>query len=89
MKGVFTTKQIPSYDDLPEVRYHFPKTYLDYVQRTVGDWIVYYEPRRSSAKPASRGGRQGYFAAARVTRIEQDSRAAKLYYAYVEDYLVV
>lgn len=87
MKGVFTTKPIPSYDDLPEVRYHFPRTYLNYAQRMVGDWIVYYEPRRSSAALSSRGGRQGYFATARVTRIEQDPRTSGLYYAYVDEYL--
>jgi hypothetical protein len=33
----------------------------------VADWITYYEPRRSSADPRSRGDRQAYFAAARVT----------------------
>lgn len=87
MKGVFTTKPNPSYDDLPEVRYHFPKTYLNYAQRMVGDWIVYYEPRRSSAVASSRGGRQGYFAIAKVTRIEQDARDSGLYYAYVDEYL--
>ncbi|MGC9964931.1 MAG: HNH endonuclease [Syntrophobacteraceae bacterium] len=87
MKGIFTTKPIPSYDDLPEMRYHFPKTYLNQVQRTVGDWIAYYEPRRSSAELSSRGGRQGYFATARVIRVEQDTRAAGLYYAYVDEYL--
>ena len=27
-KAVFTTKVTPSYDDLPEVRYHFPSRYL-------------------------------------------------------------
>ena len=68
MKGIFTTKPVPSYNDLPEVRYHFPKTYLNQVERTLGDWIAYYEPRRSSAEPSSRGGRQGYFATARVIR---------------------
>ena len=87
MKGIFTTKPVPSYNDLPEVRYHFPKTYLNQVERTLGDWIAYYEPRRSSAEPSSRGGRQGYFATARVIRIEQDTGAARLYYAYVDEYL--
>src|ERR1700688_2045521 len=48
-KAVFTTKVTPSYKDLPEERYHFPRTYLNYVQQTVGDYIVYYEPRRSSS----------------------------------------
>lgn len=28
--AVFTTKVSPTYDDLPEVRYHFPKTYLNF-----------------------------------------------------------
>ncbi len=87
MKGIFTTKPIPSYDDLPEVRYHFPKTYLKQVRQTEGDWIVYYEPRRSSAEPSSRGGRQGYFATARVIRVEQDTWATGLYYAYLDEYL--
>lgn len=47
-KAVFTTNVTPSYDDLSEVRYHFPTTYLNYVRRAVGDYVVYYEPRRSS-----------------------------------------
>jgi putative restriction endonuclease len=37
--GVFTTMVNPAYDDLPEVRYHFPKTYLNQARETVGDWI--------------------------------------------------
>ena len=57
-KGVFTTKVLPVYDDLPEVRYHFPKAYLNQVRQTVGDWIVYYEPRREDASPGGRAGRQ-------------------------------
>lgn len=28
------------YDDLPEVRYHFPRTYLNQVQAAEKDWIV-------------------------------------------------
>ncbi|MFZ0931448.1 MAG: HNH endonuclease [Syntrophobacteraceae bacterium] len=87
MKGIFTTKPISSYDDLPETRYHFPKAYLNQVQRTVGDWIIYYEPRRGSTERSSRGGRQGYFATARVLRVEQDTRVTGLYYAYVDEYL--
>ena len=34
-KAIFTTKVNPTYDDLPEVRYHFPKTYLNQAQATV------------------------------------------------------
>ena len=36
-KGIFTTKVNPTYDDLPEVRYHLPKTYLNQAKATVGN----------------------------------------------------
>jgi putative restriction endonuclease len=86
-KAVFTTKVNPAYDDLPEVRYHFPQTYLAQAHVAVGDWIVYYEPRRTTADLSSRGGRQAYFAVARVASIEPDASRADHYYAHVTDYL--
>jgi len=86
-KAVFTTKADPTYDDLPEFRYHFPQTYRRAVETTVGDWIIYYEPRRSSGDPRSRGGRQAYFATARVVAVHPDPTLAGHYYAFVADYL--
>lgn len=86
-KAVFTSKVEPSYDDLPEQRYHFPRTYLRQVEATVDDWIVYYEPRRASSDLSSRGGRQAYFATARVEKISPDPDRAEHFYAYVTDYL--
>ncbi|MDX9859451.1 MAG: HNH endonuclease [Rhodospirillales bacterium] len=86
-RAVFTTKVDSSYDDLPEIRYHFPRTYLRAAERAVGDWIVYYEPRRTSGDLSSRGGRQAYFATARVTTIEPDSIRPDHFYALVTDYL--
>lgn len=86
-KGVFTTKLSPSYDDLPEVRYHFPRTYLRQVEQTLGDIIVYYEPRRGTANANSRGGRQVYFAVARPQSITQDPRDPNLFFCHVTDYL--
>ncbi len=83
-KAVFTTKVTPSYKDLPERRYHFPRTYLNYVQQTVGDYIVYYEPRRSSAELSSRGGRQSYFAAARVGSVIEDDALADHFFAIID-----
>jgi len=35
--AVLTTSVGSIYDDLPEFRYHFPKTYLNQVQAAVGD----------------------------------------------------
>jgi putative restriction endonuclease len=86
-KAIFTTKVAPSYNDLPEVRYHFPRTYLNQAQQAVGDHIIYYEPRRSTAELSSFGGRQSYFGVARVTSVVEDTGAADHYYALVDDYL--
>lgn len=79
-KGVFITKVDPTYDDLPETQYHFPRTYLRQAEQMIGDWIVYYEPRRN-------GGRQVYFATARITRIDPDPKVPEHYYARMADYL--
>src|SRR4051812_37164894 len=54
--AVFTTKAHPTYDDLPESRYHFPKIYLKTAEQALGDWIVYYEPRREGAADSGRAG---------------------------------
>lgn len=86
-KAIFTTKVNPSYDDLPEIRYQFPVTYLNQAKETIGDWIIYYEPRREDSSPSGRSGRQVYFATARVKSIEHDPNNRNLYYAYVQDYM--
>lgn len=83
-KAVFTTKVTPSYKDLPERLYHFPRTYLNYVQQAVGDYIVYYEPRRSSAELSSRGGRQAYFAVARVDSVIEDHTLPDHFFAIID-----
>ena len=84
MKGVFTTRVVPDYDDLPERQYHFPRTYLRQVERCLGDWIVYYEPRRSSGNQP--GGRQVYFATAMVTGVREDSHRPDHFFADVQGY---
>jgi putative restriction endonuclease len=86
-KAVFITKVSPDYDDIPELRYHFPQTYLRQAQAALGDWIVYYEPRRTSGDLSSLGGRQAYFATARVTDISRDQIREGHYYAHVRSFL--
>src|SRR5258708_34460833 len=86
-KAVFTTKAESSYDDRREERYHIPLTYLRQVEAAVGDWIIYYEPRRASSDLGSRGGRQAYFATARVKMVERDPGREDHFYAYVTVYL--
>lgn len=80
--AVLTTSVGSVYDDLPELRYHFPRTYLNAIQAAEGDWILYYEPRRSQG-----GGRQAYFAMARITRIVADTELEAHFYAYIGGYL--
>jgi putative restriction endonuclease len=86
-KAVFTTKVEPGYKDLPEARYHFPRTYLNQVRQAVGDYIVYYEPRRSNVDLSSGGGRQSYFGVARVTEVVEDNELTDHYYALIDNYL--
>ncbi len=80
-KAVFITRADPTYDDLPGDHYHFPRTYLRQAETAVGDWIVYYEPRRTGPDLSSRGGRQAYFATARLTHILPDPAVADHFYA--------
>jgi putative restriction endonuclease len=86
-RAVFTTRVDPSYDDLPEQRYHFPRTYLRQVEAARQDWVIYYEPRRSSADLSSRGGRQAYFATARVREVIPDPTVPDHFYALMDSYL--
>ncbi|MGD0144495.1 MAG: HNH endonuclease, partial [Rhizomicrobium sp.] len=68
-------------------RYHFPRTYLRQAEAAKGDWIVYYEPRRPSGDLSSRGGRQAYFATARLDSIQPDATRADHFYGFVSNYL--
>jgi putative restriction endonuclease len=85
-KVVLTAAENSAYKDQIECWYHFPKTYLSQVQQALGDLIVYYEPRRNDG-PTSTGGRQAYFAIARLVGIRADPDLADHYYADLADYL--
>jgi putative restriction endonuclease len=76
-KGVFLHREDSIYDDRPETQYQFPKQYLSRAVPSVGDWILYYEPRK--------GGGRGYFAMARVERIIPDPTTAGMYLALIEE----
>ena len=39
-KAIFTSSPGSRYKDLPEIQYHFPRTYLRQVEAAVGDWII-------------------------------------------------
>ena len=75
--GIFIHRSDSIYDDTPAERYQFPKQYLARAQASIGDWIIYYEPRKV---PETRG----YFAVAKVDRIVADPTAAGMYLALIE-----
>lgn len=84
--AVFTTSESSAYDDRIEERYHFPQTYLRQVREAVGDFILYYEPRRTSG-PYSATGRQAYFACARVASVDEDPNVPGHHYARIRDFI--
>ncbi|GAA4114052.1 HNH endonuclease [Aminobacter aganoensis] len=75
--GVFIHRSDSIYDDSPAERYQFPAQYLGRVQRCVGDWIVYYEPRKVV-------GTRGYFAVAKVQQAIPDPGARGMFVAIIE-----
>ena len=75
--GIFIHRSDSIYDDTPAERYQFPKQYLARAQASIGDWIIYYEPRKV---PETRG----YFAVAKIDRIVADPTAAGMYLALIE-----
>lgn len=85
-KGIFVTKLTSSYRDVPEVEYHFPRDYLSRVERTLGDRIIYYEPRRISVGE-TRGGRLAYFAMAEPVSIRSDPELKDHFYCSMQNYL--
>jgi putative restriction endonuclease len=75
--GVFIHRSDSIYDDSPAERYQFPSQYLRRVEQCVGDWIVYYEPRKVF-------GTRGYFAVAKVHRVVSDPGGPGMYLALIE-----
>lgn len=75
--GVFIHRSDSIYDDSPAERYQFPNQYLGRVQSCVGDWIIYYEPRRVADT-------RGYFAMAKIERVVPDPTTSGMYLALIE-----
>jgi putative restriction endonuclease len=75
--GVFIHRADSIYDDSPAERYQFPSQYLGRAEACVGNWIVYYEPRKVAET-------RGYFAVAKVQHIVPDAGAPGMYIAVIE-----
>ena len=64
------------YEDKPESQYDFPKAYLKAMREGVGDWAIYYEPVKA--------GPLGYFAVAKIARVEPKAMADDRWLAMIE-----
>jgi putative restriction endonuclease len=76
-KGIFVHRHDSSYKDIPAERYQFPRQYLTRVSACIGDWIIYYEPRKIRDT-------RGYFAVAKVAQVVPDPTAKDMYLALIE-----
>lgn len=74
-KCVFVIGSHSVYEDEPDRFYRFPQQWLNAAARSVGQWILYQEPRRA--------GPRGYYAAARVEQIVRDPTDPAMYLALV------
>jgi putative restriction endonuclease len=75
--GVFIHRSDSIYEDSPAERYQFPNQYLARVKACIGDWIIYYEPRKVQES-------RGYFAIAKVQQVIPDPSISGMYIAIIE-----
>lgn len=73
--AVFIQNPVSIYKDRAGEVYHFPKRYLGIVQKTVGDWVVFYENRQ---------GAFGYTGVQKVREVIDDTELENHYYAVLE-----
>lgn len=74
-KCVFVVGSHSIYEDEPDRFYRFGQQWLNAAARSVGQWILYQEPRRA--------GPRGYYAAARVEQIVRDPTDPAMYLALI------
>jgi len=75
--GVFIHRSDSIYEDSPAEQYQFPGVYLRRVEACVGDWIIYYEPRKVAET-------RGYFGMAKVQQVIPDPAIRGMYLALIE-----
>jgi putative restriction endonuclease len=75
--GIFIHRTDSIYEDSPAEQYQFPSQYLRRVEACVGDWIIYYEPRKVAET-------RGYFAIAKVRDVIPDPGTSGMYLALIE-----
>lgn len=78
-KVVLTQRDDSRYADQDGVAHHFPRRYLERISAAVGDYAVFYQPRRGS-----RG--QCYWAIAKIESVRPDPELADHFYASLSDH---
>jgi putative restriction endonuclease len=76
VKLVLLHKADSIYEDEPDRVYDFPQAYLKAITEAVGDWIIYYEPKKA--------GPRGYFAVAKIQQVIPKPNVAGRYLALIE-----
>jgi len=79
MHAVLDTKPGSIYNDKVSSLYHFPSRYKKIIDKCIGDWVVFREPRDS-------GGRMAYIAHGRIKSVTKDAEKDNHYYAHITDY---
>ncbi len=75
-KLVLLHKADSIYEDEPDAKYDFPKSYLKAIREAVGDWVIYYEPVKA--------GPRGYFAVAKIMSVIPKPGVEGRYLALIE-----
>lgn len=75
-KCVFVVGSHSIYADEPDRFYRFPQQWLNATSQSVGEWIIYQEPKRA--------GKRGYYAVARVEQIVRDPGNPAMFLALIE-----
>ena len=72
--GILVTQRFPGYQDIPGVRYHYPKAkYHRRLQNLVNCFVLFYEPRRGGqGRGSNSGGREAFVGGAFVDRLIDD-----------------
>jgi putative restriction endonuclease len=76
VKLVLLHKADSIYEDEPDRVYDFPQAYLKAMMEALGDWIIYYEPKKA--------GPRGYFAVAKIKQVIPKPGVAGRYFALIE-----
>lgn len=79
-KGILNHRPTSDYEDRLPREYHFRKKHYDEIAKCYEDFVIFYEPE-------NKGGRNGYFAVARIVKLRSfDEKGPGHFFAILEHY---